>query len=191
MSESIWVGWGETRDEDPPEKECRDCNQRMFGSLEAEDGRCWHCYTKPKRGDFRMDVNTLLSSSKFLKASDIGNRKVLVTIESCEPVRMADGATKVAIRFVGKSKALVANKTNLKEICKQLGGSETRAWHGRQLVLETRLVEFGGDLVPALRVAPPPIPARRGPEPVSPPKPAREPGDDDGPGEITDADVPF
>ena len=54
----------------------------------------------------------------------LGDREVLVTIESIKPEPIGDGDRKLVARFEGKSKGLVLNDTNL-EVIEQAFGSDT------------------------------------------------------------------
>ncbi|SRR6266571_2067418 len=132
-----------------------------------------------------MDANTMLAR-KYLNASDLkGRSSVKVTIERVEDVKFRDGTRKLVLSFEGARKQLAVNKTNLRAIIAVLGTSETEQWIGQRLTLEPRKVDFGGQLVDAVRVAAPAAPP---PRPAPPPPPPREPGEDF---HATDEDVPF
>src|SRR5687768_16485282 len=94
--------------------------------------------------------------SKYLKASDIPDGQfVPVTIDrvECEDVSGGDGEgeTKPVIYFAGKTKGMVLNKTNANVIA-GVYGDETDDWTGKKILLYQTEVEFGGKMVPALRV---------------------------------------
>jgi len=94
--------------------------------------------------------------SDYLKASDLNGKSVNVTIESVEMVDMGKGRdkeSKLLIRFVGKQKGLVCNKTNAGTIEKITGTDETDDWVGKNITLCAREVEFQGDMVWAIRVS--------------------------------------
>lgn len=92
--------------------------------------------------------------SKYLKAEDIGKRRVVVTIDRVDMEDFDDGK-KLIIFFQGKQKGMVLNKTNASNIA-YLYGDETNGWPGKNVELFTMLVEFQGRQVPALRISPPP-----------------------------------
>jgi hypothetical protein len=101
-----------------------------------------------------MNINEAFPSD-YLKASDLGNKSVTVTIESVELTDIGQGRDKeqkILIRFVGKQKGLICNKTNANTIGK-LYGIETDGWLGKRIILQTREVEFAGEAVWAIRVS--------------------------------------
>ena len=124
--------------------------------------------------------------SDYLKASDLNGKSVNGTIESVEMVDMGQGRDKerkLLIRFVGKQKSLVCNKTNAGIIERLTGSDETDNWVGKKITLCAREVEFQGDMVWAIRVS---LTAPGNPAPaVSAPAP--EPPDD----EVGSGDVSF
>lgn len=138
-----------------------------------------------------MDANAMLNS-RFINATDLRGRAVRVTIARVEEARFRDGTCKLVLSFENARKQLPLNKTNLRAVIAVLGTAETDQWPGQRLTLEPRKVDFGGQLVDAVRVAappepPPPPPARKPVAPAAPP--TREPGDEEF--HATDEDVPF
>ena len=92
-----------------------------------------------------------------------------------------DKEQKLLIRFVGKQKGLVCNKTNAGTIEKITGTDETDDWVGKNITLCAREVEFQGDMVWAIRVslkAPGAAPAKAA---AKKPAPAAAPDDDNVP----------
>lgn len=87
----------------------------------------------------------------FLKADDLQGRAVPVTIESVE-VKEFDDGNKLILKFAGKDKSLVCNRTNASIIEEVLGSGDTDDWIGQKVTLITKKVEFQGKLVPAIRV---------------------------------------
>lgn len=142
-----------------------------------------------------MDANRMLAG-RYIKASDLRGRRVILEIERVEEMRF-DGKLKMVLYFTGHERGFVANVTNTRTLIDQFRTANTDAWIGKEVCLEPKRVEFSGQLVDAIRVGPPPRAARRpGPEPVQAPAPAppapREPGaDDDAAFEASDLDVPF
>lgn len=101
-----------------------------------------------------MNINDAFPSD-YLKASDLGERDVTVTIESVEMVRLGQGRDvedKMLVRFAGKKKGLICNKTNANTIA-SMYGSDTDDWTGKLVVLGAREVEFQGNMVWAIRVS--------------------------------------
>lgn len=98
-----------------------------------------------------------LFPSKYLKAADLGDRQVLVTIDAVMIEEIDDDdqtIRKPVVYFHGKEKGLVMNITNGKAIA-ALYGEETDEWIGRDVILYSRMVDFKGNEVPGLRVKAP------------------------------------
>lgn len=112
-----------------------------------------------------------------LKAEDLKGTSPRVTIEHAE-VKDFDDGKKIILRFRGKDKCLICNKTNASIIAEVLGSSDTDDWLDKSITLTTKKVEFQGKLVPAIRVvlydAPPvrrePPPQRQAPADVELPQ---------------------
>jgi len=90
-------------------------------------------------------------SGNFLKAEELQGRTVRVTIEAAE-VKEFDDGNKIVLKFRGKDKQLVANKTNANIIAENVGSRDTDDWAGQTIQLTVKKVEFQGKLVPAIRV---------------------------------------
>lgn len=108
--------------------------------------------------------------SKYLKADDLGTARPVVTIErvTLEDVG-GDGEHRPVIRFAGKDKALVCNRTNANIITEVLGSDDTDDWVGQSIRLYATKTEFQGKRVPCIRVDDQPVKtaAKRQPEPES------------------------
>ena len=93
--------------------------------------------------------------SKYLKAADLGNRSVTVTIDKCliENVGSESGSEehKPVLYFRGKEKGLVLNKTNAESIA-YVYGDETEAWAGKAVEMFTMMVSFQGRMTPGIRI---------------------------------------
>ncbi len=88
-----------------------------------------------------------------LKAADLPNgAEPTVTIASVEQKKF-DNGNKLILKFVGKKKALVCNKTNAKRIAMN-HGSNTDQWIGKQITLYVDIVDFQGEPTEAIRVRP-------------------------------------
>lgn len=96
-----------------------------------------------------MDVNTVFSGDS-LKAADLQGREIPVVIAGVE-MKKFDNGNKLVLRFEGKKKTLVCNKTNAKRIS-MMYGPNTDLWTGNEITLYVDQVEFQGDLVDAIRV---------------------------------------
>jgi hypothetical protein len=89
--------------------------------------------------------------SKFLKAGDLQDRNVAVTMSHVALEDVGDSERKPVLYFHGKNKGLVLNKTNSRLIA-GIYGDDTENWDGKSLVLFPAMVDFRGDQVEAIRV---------------------------------------
>ncbi|MEO1496206.1 MAG: hypothetical protein AAFV43_03555 [Planctomycetota bacterium] len=67
-------------------------------------------------------------------------------------VKNFDDGSKLELRFVGKQRVLLCNKTNASLIAKYLGERDYSQWPGKVIFLKATETEFKGDLVPCIRV---------------------------------------
>lgn len=107
------------------------------------------------RGDLTIGV---LYPSEFLKAEDLKDRPVTVTIAgvSHEGVPMSGGKTerKVVLRFEKTNKKMIAGKTNGYALALLLCPSmNLRECVGKRVTLCPDIDRFGGQRVPAIRIA--------------------------------------
>ncbi len=96
--------------------------------------------------------------SKWLKAANLQGQRVSVVISHVtrENIGSEDKPeTKPIVFFVGKDKGLVLNKTNAEQIS-AMYGDETDSWVDKTIELYTQKVPFNGQMVDAIRIAPPP-----------------------------------
>lgn len=91
--------------------------------------------------------------SKYLKADDLGNARVPLTIKMVVIEDIADKEYKPVMHFMGKDKGMVLNKTNA-GLCAAVWGDETDMWQGKQLDLYAQPVMFQGRQVMGLALAP-------------------------------------
>lgn len=103
-----------------------------------------------------VDVNKYYESkSSTLKASDLPpGRDVPVIISGIEEAEFDDDSKKVkklVLKFQGKEKGLALNKTNATTIAAAYG-PETNMWTGKKVFLYSTKVDFGGQMVDAIRV---------------------------------------
>ena len=95
--------------------------------------------------------------SNYLKAADLNGRTIPVTIADCQ-LEDLGGESKPVLRFVGKDKGCVLNKSNASVLADAFG-DETSAWNGKKIELYSEKVFFQGRMVDGLRVRIPPQPA--------------------------------
>lgn len=131
--------------------------------------------------------------SKYLKAADLGESKVLVTIDRVEVEDVGQQGrkeSKPVLYFRGKDKGLVLNKTNANKIKAIIGTDETDDWKGHRIGLYATETEFAGEMVDCIRVAAPPKNAKPAPPPPSPEHdPEGDPNLENY--HVSDDDVPF
>ena len=133
-----------------------------------------------------------LHPSKYLRASDLGEKPVLYTMTFVQMESVADGEEKKPVLYFTKQKkGLVLNKTN-KKVIMAAYGDETDEWEGKPIVLFPAMVNFRDDLVEAIRVRMPKATARPGgPKPiVKEPEPEQE-HDELNPPTDMDEEIPF
>src|SRR5262252_503285 len=113
--------------------------------------------------------------SNYLKAADIGNRQITVTIDDIqqEELQSPDGKKqrKPVLYFRRIKKGLVLNVTNARTI-EHVYGDEMDDWIGKELVLFAREVEARGETMLAIRVRIPSASASTAPSHVQPRGPA-------------------
>lgn len=103
-----------------------------------------------------------LFPSTYLKADDIPDEGLIVTITGCEMVELGMGAdkeTKPCLSFKEEKKGLVCNKTNCQTIATLTGSDDTDDWEGHKIKLITMEVAFQGKMGMAIRVSPKPVKA--------------------------------
>lgn len=88
--------------------------------------------------------------SNYLKADDLQGRETTVTIRECKMEKMGD-EDKLCIRFQGKDKGMICNKTNANRIAHYYG-DDTDNWIGKQVILGVELVDYQGKTTEAIRV---------------------------------------
>ncbi len=101
-------------------------------------------------------IRDIYRSSDTLAAADLpAGVHVPVVIEAVRAVAFDDG-NKLELRFRGKRKVLMANKTNAMRIADQ-HGDDFDTWPGKAIFLERDTTEFKGQLVDCVRVVRQPI----------------------------------
>ncbi len=92
--------------------------------------------------------------SKYLKSGDITETPVSYTISSWEIEEIGKNRDeKLVLYFDNEDKGLVTNKTNANTIAKVLGSEETDEWIGKSIKLYSTEVQFGDEMVEAIRVS--------------------------------------
>jgi hypothetical protein len=94
-----------------------------------------------------------LFPSKWLKAADLPEEGIIVTIRSMDTEKMPDGAEKLVLYFDEVEKGLVLNKTNANAI-EKMYGDETDDWEDERISLFPTFVDFKGEQTEAIRVKP-------------------------------------
>jgi hypothetical protein len=99
-----------------------------------------------------MNIDSAFPSN-YLKASDLGDKSPVVTIDriEVEPIGR-DKEMKPVVYFQGKEKGFVLNKTNAKKIAELTGSKDTDDWHGCQVRIYATETEFAGETVECIRV---------------------------------------
>ncbi len=133
--------------------------------------------------------------SNYLKASDLGGRQIVVTIDRVEFEAVGrDKEQKAVIHFVGKQKGMVLNKTNARKIIEIAGSALTEDWQGVAVVLYPTETEFAGETVECIRLKPVNKAKMSRMTPASPPpsKPAKQSAQtEDETDDFNDDSIPF
>lgn len=87
----------------------------------------------------------------FLKAADLQGKTVPCQIASVAKEEFQSGDLKWVVRFHGKEKRLVLNKTNA-EIIAQMAGDDMDGWVGRTIKLYPTKTNMQGNMVDCIRV---------------------------------------
>lgn len=134
------------------------------------------------------DINAQFPS-KYLRAADLGDDAVLVTIdrvgtESIKNTQTGQDERKPAIHFHEfPNKPLVLNKTNAKKISTLLKSSDTDDWPQQQIQIFATETQFGADTVPCIRVKQAAVPTKKDKAKFPPPAPVEPTPEGD--------DIPF
>ena len=99
-----------------------------------------------------MNISDLYPS-KYIKADDLQGQQAPVTIMSITVEEIADKEFKPVMRFMGKDKGMVLNKTNAIN-CASVWGDDTIAWQGQHATLLAAPVMFQGKQVMGLQLLP-------------------------------------
>ena len=91
--------------------------------------------------------------SKYIKADDLQGRRVVVQIMSVTLEEISDTERKPVMRFAGREKGMVLNRTNA-TACAQMFGDDTMTWSGQQVELLAMPTHFQGKQVLGLVTLP-------------------------------------
>lgn len=98
------------------------------------------------------NINDIYGGGQHLKAEDLRGHAVKVVISNVETVDFKDGkGMKLVLKFQGKEKGLVLNKTNAKIVAKYYG-QDFDKWGGNEIEIFPTETEFNSQLVPCIRV---------------------------------------
>lgn len=100
-----------------------------------------------------MNINEAFPSA-YINAAALNGQKHTVEIErfdrECE---MPDGSVKPGVYFKDRRAGLILNRTNA-TVLESILGQETDSWVGKCIELRTEKVNFQGQMVDGVRVAP-------------------------------------
>ena len=99
-----------------------------------------------------MNISDLYPS-KYIKADDLKGQRVKLAIMSVTVEDVADGEQKPVMRFVGKQKGMVLNKTNALSLAVAFG-DDVLTWTGREVELLAMPTHFNGKQVMGLVTLP-------------------------------------
>ncbi len=97
-----------------------------------------------------IDVDEIYGASQSLKAEDLRGHAVKVKISGYE-VKDFQGKQKIVLKFEGKEKTFVANKTNA-NIIKAGFGKNPEGWLGKIIELYSDKTMYQAKLVDCIRV---------------------------------------
>jgi hypothetical protein len=116
-----------------------------------------------------MNINSAFPST-YIKASDLQDKPIQVTIRDVKIEQVGrDKDSKMVLYFEGKTKGMVLNKTNARNIASIAGSQDTDDWVGIGIIIYPTETEFAGESVECIRVRAPKQGAKR----------QRQPGEDD------------
>jgi len=99
-----------------------------------------------------MNINDCFPS-RYLKAADLQGSAPTVTIASVtQEVTGRTRESKLVVRFVGKTKGLLLNKTNALALAAIAGSPETDHWVGIKVKLVATTATFADQSYPVVRI---------------------------------------
>jgi hypothetical protein len=133
-----------------------------------------------------MECNTMARKedvfpSRFLKAADLGNKPITLTIASAEleTLKSFDGKeqTKTVLAFKGAKKVLPLNVTNWDSVASVTGEEDSDQWSGHTVELYPDTTTMSGKSMACIRIRAPSQRELAAPQPK--PTPKRPPNDMD------------
>ncbi len=131
------------------------------------------------------DIRNMLNASKNLKTADLKGGAVTVIVESVSVEKVGsddDVEKRPVMRFQGKDRGLVLNKTRGLKAAEIFGSNDSDTWVGRSITIYTGTTSYGGETVPCMALRAPGGMPQSAPPP--PPVAAQ-------PDELTVDDIPF
>lgn len=102
--------------------------------------------------DQQMKVGDVYQTeSSNLAAADLNEKAIKLTITRYETVTFDEGL-KIVLKFERAQKGLVLNKTNAMRISANLGSDDVDGWIGKDITIYPTTTDFGGKVVPCIRV---------------------------------------
>ena len=105
--------------------------------------------------------------SRYVSAADLNGSPVKLKMGIVDMVDVGEVGSpemKPCLYFVGAQKGLVLNKTNGNAIAEQFG-DDTDMWAGQEITLIPTQTEFGGKIVPCIRIQ---LPGAMAPQTAAP-----------------------
>lgn len=118
------------------------------------------------------------SKSRFLKAADIDEPPVIVTVDSYFDEQFDDGE-RLVIVFKEFEKGVVLNKTNYEAMSNMFKSLDPQDWMNKECLLQVEPVTFQGKTVDAIRIKPHRQPRRAHKQERQAAKPPPDDFDDD------------
>jgi len=118
-----------------------------------------------------LNVNDLFPS-KYIKSDDLQGQRIPLTIQSVTVEEIADNERKQVMRFLGKQKGMILNKTNGLSLAASFG-DDTIRWQGQQIELMAMPTMFQGKQVMGLVCLP--IITQQPPQGFAPPQAPQQP----------------
>lgn len=141
-----------------------------------------------------MDVLEEFFPSKHLKAADLKDKEVRVTIARVEREKLGEDMRPV-IYFNGKDKGVALNKGNTTTLVDAFGRNSNE-WFGREIILLSVWTDYQGKPVQGIRIRIPTARDVRRDDPISSGPPPGHPANGPQPvprraDEVLDDDIPF
>jgi len=133
--------------------DCDPMNVSDLPQSEQDEYQQWACQIDEARNqeESEMSIQEMYpSKSSHLKAADLNGKQVKAVIEGNEIAEFNEG-NKLVLKFKGKEKGLVLNKTNASILASYFGDDEN-TWNGKEIVIYPDKTTFGSDIVDCLRV---------------------------------------